>query len=58
MCMVPITNTFLDIWMKITGHTQKKKKQDCNSILGYCILKMFFVFNYPWEKKVLNEVSW
>ena len=25
MCMVPITNTFLDIWMKITGDTQKNR---------------------------------
>ena len=35
----------------------KLSKKDGNSIIGYCILKTHF-FDYPWEKKFLNKVSW
>ena len=32
-------------------------EKDGNDIFGYCIVKTR-VFDYPWEKKLLNEVSW
>ena len=35
----------------------KLSEKDGNSILGYCILETLFL-DYPWEKKLLNEVSW
>ena len=43
---------------KLKGIWKKKlSEKDSNSFLGYCILKATF-FDYLWEKKFLNEVSW
>ena len=35
----------------------KLSEKDSNSIPSYFILKTHF-FDYPWEKKFLNDVSW
>ena len=33
-------------------------EKDGNRIVGYCMLKTRFFFDYPWKKKFLDEVSW